>query len=210
MNPLALAPVIPVVVLEDPGHAVPVAQALLDGGIRVIEITLRTPTALSAIARVAANVPGMTVAAGTVVTPRQAVEAAAAGAQFLVSPGATPSLLDALDATRLPYLPGVATVSEALTVLERGLTRMKFFPAESSGGTTALRALAGPLPRARFCPTGGITVATASQYLSLPNVDCVGGSWLVPDAAVQDGDWARIRALAAGAAALASDELPDP
>ncbi|WP_067682796.1 bifunctional 4-hydroxy-2-oxoglutarate aldolase/2-dehydro-3-deoxy-phosphogluconate aldolase [Nocardia miyunensis] len=202
MNILDIAPVVPVVVLDDPDRAVPLARALLDGGIGVIEITLRTNAALPAIEAIAAEVPEMVVGAGTLVTPLQVEAAASAGAGFLVSPGTTPGLLDALADTGLPYLPGVATISEILTVLDRGITEMKFFPAESSGGTTALRAFAGPLPQVRFCPTGGITPATVRDYLALPNVGCVGGSWLTPAAALAAGDWSGIRDSAAAAAAL--------
>ncbi|MBU3065731.1 bifunctional 4-hydroxy-2-oxoglutarate aldolase/2-dehydro-3-deoxy-phosphogluconate aldolase [Nocardia sp. NEAU-G5] len=205
MNPLDIAPVIPVVVLDDPSTAVPLAEALLDGGIGIIEVTLRSDAALPAIEAIAAEVPEMLVGAGTLVTPVQIEAAVAAGARFLVSPGATPTLLDALADTGLPYLPGVATVSEILTVLERGVTEMKFFPAESSGGASALKAFGGPLPQVRFCPTGGITPATAPGYLALPNVGCVGGSWLTPAEAVRTGDWGRISDLARAAAALRID-----
>jgi 2-dehydro-3-deoxyphosphogluconate aldolase / (4S)-4-hydroxy-2-oxoglutarate aldolase len=205
MNPLDIAPVIPVVVLDDPGTAVALARALLDGGIGIIEVTLRSNAALPAIEAIAAEVPEMVVGAGTLVTPVQIEAAVAAGARFLVSPGATPTLLDALADTGLPYLPGVSTVSEILTVLERGVTEMKFFPAESSGGAAALKAFAGPLPQVRFCPTGGITPATAPGYLALPNVGCVGGSWLTPAAAVKTGDWGRISELARAAADLRID-----
>ncbi|MBY8862792.1 bifunctional 4-hydroxy-2-oxoglutarate aldolase/2-dehydro-3-deoxy-phosphogluconate aldolase [Nocardia sp. CA2R105] len=202
MNILDIAPVVPVVVLDDPDRAVPLARALLDGGVGIIEITLRTNAALPAIEAIAAEVPEMVVGAGTLVTPLQVEAAAAAGAGFLVSPGTTPHLLDALADTGLPYLPGVATISEILTVLDRGITEMKFFPAESSGGTAALRAFAGPLPQIRFCPTGGITPATVRDYLSLPNVGCVGGSWLTPAAALAAADWPSIKEAAAAAAAL--------
>jgi 2-dehydro-3-deoxyphosphogluconate aldolase/(4S)-4-hydroxy-2-oxoglutarate aldolase len=204
MNPLDIAPVIPVVVLDDPDHAVPLARALLAGGIGIIEITLRSAAALPAIERIAAEVPEMTVGAGTLITPPQVEAATVAGARFLVSPGTTPSLLDALADSGVPYLPGVATVSEVLTVLERGVSQMKFFPAESSGGTAALRALSGPLRQVRFCPTGGISAATAPAYLALPNVACIGGSWLTPAPAIAAGDWAGIQQLAAAAAALKS------
>lgn len=202
MNILDIAPVVPVVVLDDPERAVPLARALLDGGVGIIEITLRTNAALPAIEAITAEVPEMVVGAGTLVTPLQVEAAVAAGARFLVSPGTTPNLLDALADTGLPYLPGVATISEVLAVLERGITEMKFFPAESSGGTTALRAFAGPLPHARFCPTGGITPSTARDYLALPNVGCVGGSWLTPAAALAAADWPGIREAAAATTTL--------
>jgi 2-dehydro-3-deoxyphosphogluconate aldolase/(4S)-4-hydroxy-2-oxoglutarate aldolase len=193
---LSLAPVVPVVVLDDVAHAVPVAQALVAGGLPVIELTLRTPVALDAIAAIAAEVPEITVGAGTVLTPRHAEQAVAAGAQFLVSPGATPDLLRGLVASGVPFLPGTATVSEVMAVLEAGVTEMKFFPAEASGGAAFLKSIASPVPAARFCPTGGITAATAASYLALPNVGCVGGSWLTPADAVADRDWARITRLA--------------
>ncbi|THI95798.1 bifunctional 4-hydroxy-2-oxoglutarate aldolase/2-dehydro-3-deoxy-phosphogluconate aldolase [Nocardioides sp.] len=192
----------PVVVVDDLAAAVPIARALVAGGLPAIELTLRTPVALDALRAIVAEVPGILVGAGTIVTPQQAADAAAAGAQFLVSPGATPTLLSAMVDTGLPFLPGTATVSEVLAVLERGLTEMKFFPAEASGGSAYLKAIAGPVPQARFCPTGGITPASAPTYLALPNVGCVGGSWLTPADAVAAGDWARIEALAKEAAAL--------
>lgn len=202
MNPLDTSPVIPVVVIDNPKDAVPLAKALLDGGVGIIEVTLRSNAALPAIEAIAAEVPEMLVGAGTLVTPVQIEAAVKAGAGFLVSPGSTPALLNALTDTGLPYLPGVSTVSEILTVLEHGITEMKFFPAESSGGTAALKAFAGPLPQVRFCPTGGITPATAPGYLALPNVGCVGGSWLTPAAAIEAGEWERIRDLAAATTAL--------
>lgn len=199
---LDLAPVIPVVVLDDEDAAVPLARALVAGGLPAIEVTLRTPAALAAIARIAAEVPDAVIGAGTVVRPEDAERAAAAGARFLVSPGCTARLQAAMAATGLPFLPGVATASEALALLETGVTAMKFFPAEAAGGVAALKALGGPLPRVRFCPTGGIGPDTAPTYLALPNVGCVGGSWLTPADAIRSGDWARIRELASEAAAL--------
>lgn len=198
-----LAPVIPVVVVEDADDAVPLARALLAGGLGAIEITLRTPAALEAISAVALGVPGAVVGAGTVLTPDHAAAATAAGARFLVSPGWTDSLLDAMCGTGLPYLPGVSTASEVLSLLERGITDMKFFPAEPAGGAPFLKSLASPLPRARFCPTGGIDAARAPQYLALPNVACVGGSWMIPRDLLAARDWEGITALAKEAAALA-------
>ena len=195
-------PVVPVVVVNDLAQAVPVARALVAGGLPVIELTLRTPVALDAIRAIADEVPEILVGAGTVLTPGQAKEAKDAGAQFLVSPGATASLLAGMTDTGLPFLPGTATVSEVLAVLETGLTEMKFFPAEASGGTGFLSSIASPVPAARFCPTGGITTASAASYLALPNVGCVGGSWLTPKDALETGDWARVEQLAAKAAAL--------
>lgn len=201
---LDVAPVIPVVVLHDAEHAVPVARALAAGDVPVVELTLRTPAALEAVANVAREVPEVLVGAGTVVEPAQAQAAAEAGARFLVSPGSTPRLLDAMAETGLPHLPGVATVSEALALLERGLTEMKLFPAEASGGVAFLKSLASPLPGARFCPTGGITAESASGYLALPNVGCVGGSWLTPPDVLRAGDWDGITRLARDAARLAA------
>ena len=195
-------PVVPVVVVDDLAQAVPVARALVAGGLPVIELTLRTAVALDAIRAIADEVPEILVGAGTVLTPGQAKEARDAGAQFLVSPGATPSLLAGMADTGLPFLPGTATVSEVLAVLEAGWTEMKFFPAEASGGTAFLSSVASPVPAARFCPTGGITAATAASYLALPNVGCVGGSWLTPKDALASGDWARVERLAAAAASL--------
>ncbi|MBB5808536.1 2-dehydro-3-deoxyphosphogluconate aldolase/(4S)-4-hydroxy-2-oxoglutarate aldolase [Saccharothrix ecbatanensis] len=199
---LALSPVIPVVVVDDASHAVPLAQALLRGGVRVIELTLRTPAALAAIERVAAEVPGIVIGAGTVTTPEHAEQAAKAGAAFLVTPGSTDRVLDAAEDTGLPFLPGVATVSEAMRLVERGLTSLKFFPAEAAGGVDYLKSIGGPLPGLRFCPTGGITPESAPRYLALPNVGCVGGSWLAPKDALASGDFARIEDLARAAAAL--------
>lgn len=199
---LDLSPVMPVVVLDDADTAPDVARALLAGGIGAIELTLRTPAALEAIEKVAAQVPDIVVGAGTVTTPEQARQAAEAGAAFLVTPGTTDSLLDAVTATGLPFLPGAATVSEAMRLAERGLDTLKFFPAEASGGPAALKAFAGPLPHLRFCPTGGVSVANAADYLALSTVGCVGGSWLTPKDAVAEGDFARIESLAKEAAAL--------
>lgn len=197
---LDLVPVMPVVVLDDLAAAVPVARALAAGGLPAIELTLRTPIALDAIATIAAEVPEVAVGAGTVTSAAQAHAARAAGASFLVSPGCTPRLLDAMGETGLPFLAGTSTVSEVLALLERGVTAMKFFPAEASGGAPYLKALAPPLPTARFCPTGGITPASAASYLALPNVGCVGGSWLTPADALRARDWARVEQLAGAAA----------
>lgn len=196
------APVVPVVVVDDLDHAVPLARALAAGGLPVVELTLRTPVALDAVRAIAAEVPEVLLGVGTVTTPTQVREAVDAGAQFLVSPGCTPTLLAAMLDSGLPFLPGTSTVSEVLTVLEAGVHEMKFFPAEASGGAPWLRSLASPLPAARFCPTGGITAASAPAYLALPNVGCVGGSWLTPPEALATGDWGRVSALAAQAAGL--------
>ncbi|WEH42104.1 bifunctional 4-hydroxy-2-oxoglutarate aldolase/2-dehydro-3-deoxy-phosphogluconate aldolase [Streptomyces sp. NBC_01218] len=197
-----LAPVLPVVVVEDAADAVPLARALVAGGLPAIEVTLRTPAALDAIAAVAREVPRAVVGAGTVISAANVADAVAAGARFLVSPGWTDTLLAAMRASGVAFLPGVSSASEVVALLERGVTDMKFFPAEAAGGTAHLAALASPLPQARFCPTGGISAASAPRYLALPNVGCVGGSWMVPADAVAAKDWARVERLAAGAAAL--------
>ncbi|GAB2921848.1 bifunctional 4-hydroxy-2-oxoglutarate aldolase/2-dehydro-3-deoxy-phosphogluconate aldolase [Nonomuraea fastidiosa] len=202
MSLLDLAPVIPVVVIEDASTAVPLARALVAGGLPVIEVTLRTPAAREAIAAIAAEVPEATVGAGTVRTAEDVIASVAAGAKFLVSPGTTPSLVEALDSSGVPYLPGAATVSEVMALAERGIKEMKFFPAEAAGGVPYLKAIGGPVPDVRFCPTGGIRLATAPDYLALPNVGCVGGTWLTPADALAAGDWARVEKLAAEAAAL--------
>jgi 2-dehydro-3-deoxyphosphogluconate aldolase / (4S)-4-hydroxy-2-oxoglutarate aldolase len=198
---LALGPVVPVIVLDDAAAAVPLARALLEGGVRVLEITLRTPAALEAIRRVRAEVPDAVVGAGTVLSPASLAEVEALGAAFAVSPGATPALLDAASRSSVPLLPGAATPSEVMALLERGHRHMKLFPAEQVGGASLLGALASPLPEARFCPTGGIDAEKAKVYLALPNVACVGGSWIVPREAIARGDWARIAALAREAVA---------
>jgi 2-dehydro-3-deoxyphosphogluconate aldolase / (4S)-4-hydroxy-2-oxoglutarate aldolase len=195
-------PVIPVVVVDDIDHAVPIARALVAGGLPVIELTLRTPVALDAIERIAGEVPEILLGAGTIVDPGQAKQAASAGAQFLVSPGSTRTLLNAMTDAGLPHLPGVATVSEILTALEAGYTELKFFPAEAAGGASYLKSVHSPIPAARFCPTGGISTGNASQYLALPNVGCVGGSWITPPDVVAAGNWAKIATLAAEAATL--------
>ncbi|MEU7410895.1 bifunctional 4-hydroxy-2-oxoglutarate aldolase/2-dehydro-3-deoxy-phosphogluconate aldolase [Streptomyces sp. NPDC042638] len=199
---LDLAPVLPVVVLADAADAVPLARALVAGGLPAIEVTLRTPAALDAIRAIAAEVPQAVVGAGTVITPEQVEACAAAGARFLVSPGWTEALLEAMRGSGVPFLPGVSTTSEVVALLERGVREMKFFPAQAAGGAPYLRSLAGPLPQARFCPTGGIGPASAPEYLALPNVGCVGGSWMVPADAVAAGDWGRIEELARAAAGL--------
>lgn len=199
---LDLAPVIPVVVLHDVADAVPLARALVAGGLPAIEVTLRTPAALDAIRAVAAEVPGAVVGAGTVISPQHVRDTVEAGGRFLVSPGWTDALLEAMRGAGVPFLPGVSTTSEVVALLERGVSDMKFFPAEAAGGTAYLKALSAPLPQARFCPTGGISLASAPSYLALPNVACVGGSWMVPGDAVAAKDWDRVARLAAEAAAL--------
>ncbi|MDX3453549.1 bifunctional 4-hydroxy-2-oxoglutarate aldolase/2-dehydro-3-deoxy-phosphogluconate aldolase [Streptomyces sp. ME02-8801-2C] len=201
---LDLAGVVPVVVVEDLGDAVPLARALVAGGLPAIEVTLRTPVALEAIRAVADAVPGAVVGAGTLVSPAQVSDAVAAGARFLVSPGWTDVLLESMRASGVPFLPGVSTASEVVALLERGVSEMKFFPAEAAGGTAYLKSLAGPLPQARFCPTGGIGPANAPEYLALPNVGCVGGSWMLPADAIAARDWERVETLARQAAALSA------
>ncbi|MFE9447913.1 bifunctional 4-hydroxy-2-oxoglutarate aldolase/2-dehydro-3-deoxy-phosphogluconate aldolase [Streptomyces sp. NPDC006739] len=199
---LDLAPVVPVVVVADAADAVPLARALVAGGLPAIEVTLRTPAALDAIRAVTREVPGAVVGAGTVLTPGQVDRCVGAGARFLVSPGWTEALLGAMRGAGVPFLPGVSTASEVVALLEHGVREMKFFPAQAAGGAPYLRSLAGPLPQARFCPTGGIGPQTAPEYLRLPNVGCVGGSWMVPADAVAAGDWARVEELARAAAGL--------
>jgi 2-dehydro-3-deoxyphosphogluconate aldolase/(4S)-4-hydroxy-2-oxoglutarate aldolase len=196
--------VVPVVTIEDTASAVALARALKEGGIDVIEVTLRTPAALEAIRRIAAEMPDMLTGAGTVLSKAQAEDAIAAGAGFLVSPGLTPAVAEAGLAAPIPLLPGVATASEAMAAAERGFSFLKFFPAETIGGASALKALAAPLPHLRFCPTGGIDAAKAAAYLALPNVVCVGGSWMVPADALRVGDWGKIAAASRDAASLAA------
>ena len=200
---LRRAGVVPVITIEDAASALPFARALRDGGLDVIEVTLRTAAALEAIRRIAADLPDVVVGAGTVLGKAQAEDSVAAGARFLVSPGLTPAVADAGLSASVPLLPGIATATEAMPATERGITFLKFFPTETSGGAAALKALAAPLPHLRFCPTGGIDAAKAAIYLALPNVVCVGGSWMAPADAVKAGDWARIATLSAQASSLA-------
>jgi 2-dehydro-3-deoxyphosphogluconate aldolase / (4S)-4-hydroxy-2-oxoglutarate aldolase len=199
---LAGTPVVPVLTIDSVATALPLARALVAGGIAVLEITLRTPAALEAIRTIAGEVEGVVVGAGTVLTPAQYQTAVRAGARFVVSPGGSPPLIGAAAASSVPFLPGAATASDVMRLLEHGYRCLKFFPAEPAGGIPYLRALAAPLPEARFCPTGGIDLERAPGYLALPNVLCVGGSWLAPGDAVVAGDWSRITALARAAAAL--------
>lgn len=199
---LTSSPVVPVVVIHDLAHAVPLARALVAGGTPAIEVTLRTPVALDAIRAIATEVEGAMVGAGTVLLPRDLAAVARAGAKFAVSPGCTPALLDAAAYSAVPLLPGAATASEVMALLERGYTLQKCFPAAAIGGAALLKSWAGPLPAARFCPTGGITTDNARDYLALPNVVCVGGSWLTPRATVDAGDWKAIEALARAASQL--------
>jgi 2-dehydro-3-deoxyphosphogluconate aldolase/(4S)-4-hydroxy-2-oxoglutarate aldolase len=193
------SPVIPVLVIEDAAHAEPVARALVAGGLRVLEVTLRTPAALDAIAAMK-RVPGAIVGAGTVLNPQDLAASIHAGAEFIVSPGLTQSLGEAAVASTIPFLPGVANAGDIMRGLDLGLGHFKFFPAETSGGRPALKALAGPFGQVRFCPTGGITLASAPEWLALEPVLCVGGSWIVPKG---EPDLAAIERAAAEAAALA-------
>lgn len=196
------APVIPVLTVERLADAVPLARALVKGGLPVLEVTFRTKAALEVLAAMAREVPEAVVGAGTVLDEVQLRQAIDAGARFGVSPGCTPALARAVGASGLPFLPGVQTVSEALALAEQGFRLLKLFPADAAGGPTWLKAVAAPLAGLRFCPTGGIGIETAPAYLALPNVACVGGSWVAPRDAVTSGDWPRIERLAAAAAAL--------
>jgi len=196
-----LAPVVPVLVIEDVTRAQGLARALIAGGLPALEVTLRTAGALEAI-RAMADVEGGVMGAGTLLTPDDVKAAKAAGAKFGVSPGATQKLLDACAEYELPLLPGAATASEVMALLEQGYTVQKFFPAEAAGGAPALKSIGGPIPQVRFCPTGGVSLKNAHSYLALPNVMCVGGSWVAPTAMVAASDWAGITALAAEAAQL--------
>ena len=197
------APVIPVIVLHDAAHAVPLARALVAGGIRMLEVTLRTPVALRCIEAIAREVPGAVAGAGTLRSAADAQAAARAGARFGVSPGYTRALGQACRDLGLPLLPGVATGSEILLAQEDGLAELKFFPALQAGGTALLKAWQGPFGDVRFCPTGGIHAGNAHEFLALANVACVGGSWIVPGDAVAAGDWGRIETLAREASRLA-------
>jgi 2-dehydro-3-deoxyphosphogluconate aldolase/(4S)-4-hydroxy-2-oxoglutarate aldolase len=194
--------VVPVIVVRELAHAVPLARALAAGGLTVLEITLRSEVALKAIAAIAEALPEVTVGSGTVLTREQMQASLDHGCRFAVSPGATPAVLDAAEAVGLPLLPGAANAGQVMALAERGYLRQKLFPAEASGGVPLLKSLGEPLPQIRFCPTGGIDAAKAPTYLALKNVACVGGSWVAPKDAVEAGDWARIEQLAAAAAAL--------
>lgn len=198
---MAIGPFVPVITIDRLADAAPLARALVDGGLRVLEVTLRTPVALDAI-RAMTEVEGAVVGAGTLLNARDAERAAEAGAQFFISPGLTEGLARATAELRLPYLAGVATPGDLMRGLDLGLTRFKFFPAENYGGLATLKAFAGPFPQVRFCPTGGITEANAPDYLAQPNVICVGSTWVTPKVAIDSGDWSRITELAARAAAL--------
>lgn len=200
LSPLEIlhnGPVIPVIVLHNADHALPLAEALLAGGIRVLEITLRSGAGMEAIRRISAELPEALVGAGTVLSPEDLVSVAQAGAKFAVSPGLTPSLFAASHDGPIPLIPGVATPSELMLAMERGFTELKFFPAATAGGVRSLKAMHGPFPRITFCPTGGISPENCKEYLSLPNVACVGGSWLAPPDLIEQQNWDEIVELAA-------------
>lgn len=196
------SPVVPVMVIENLDDAVPLARALVDGGLKVLEITLRTPAALQAIKVIKAAVPDAIVGAGTIINVETLRASMDAGAEFIVTPGSTPAIIDAALAAGIPILPGVNSPSEAMVLLEKGITAMKFFPAEAAGGTAMLKSIGGPLPQITFCPTGGINLANANQYLALSNVACVGGSWMVPADLVSAGNWGEITSRAREASQL--------
>ena len=198
-----VAPVVPVMVVERIEDAVPLAQALYNGGLKVLEITLRTPCALDAITAMVENLPAdAVIGAGTIITPADLEKAVKAGSTFLVSPGTTPALIEAAKASAVPLLPGVATPTEAMHLLVEGFTHQKFFPAEAAGGVPMLKSIGGPLPQITFCPTGGIDLAKAPTYLALPNVACVGGTWMAPKELMKAGRWDEIERLAREAASL--------
>ena len=198
---LSLAPVIPVIILDDVSQARPLAEALVAGGLPILEVTLRTPNALKVMAEMA-KVTGAIVGSGTVRNATHMQQSVDAGCRFMVSPGISPRILDAADDIGIPLLPGIGTPSEAMTASERGYWFLKFFPAEALGGAPVLKAFASPLSDIKFCPTGGLDPVKAKTYLALPNVICVGGSWMMPADALASGDWARIEALAREASAL--------
>lgn len=201
---LTAGPVVPVIVIDELHQAVPLARALIAGGVRVLEVTLRTSCAVDAIRAIAQEVPEAIVGAGTVTNPEQLKAVTAAGAQFAISPGLTDALLQAAVDEPIPLIPGISTVSELMTGMNYGLDSFKFFPAEANGGVSALKAIAGPFSHIRFCPTGGISLSNYRDYLALSSVLCVGGSWLVPADAIRDGDCTRITTLAAQAVAGAT------
>lgn len=192
----AKGPVVPVLIVNKLEYAIPLAEALLEGGISVLEVTLRTPVALDVIKKIANEVPEAFVGAGTVTNKTQLQQVEAAGARFALSPGMTPDLLIAGNAGNIPLIPGVATTSELMQGIDLGYSHYKFFPAEAAGGVKAIKAISGPFPDVVFCPTGGISLSNYREYLSLPNVQCVGGSWLVTDALMAKGEWSKITVLA--------------
>lgn len=193
---LNASPVMPVMVIQDLENAVPLAKALVAGGIRVLEITLRTPVALEAIRAISQEVPDAIVGAGTILNPEQLQQAADAGAVFAISPGLTATLLAAAQKSSIALIPGISSLSELMLGMEYGLDHFKFFPAENAGGVPMLKAIAGPIPQVTFCPTGGISLKNYNEYLALPNVACCGGSWLAPADVVANKDWAKVTQLA--------------
>ena len=199
---MRIGPVIPVIVIDELAQAVPLARALVAGGVRVLEVTLRTAPALEAIRLIARDVPDAIVGVGTLTRPQDFKDALDAGAQFGVSPGLTPAMIEAAHQTKLPLLPGVFTPSDVVAARLAGFSQLKLFPAQQAGGIGMLKALGGPFPDVMFCPTGGVSAENAPDFLALPNVACVGGSWLVPKAALVAGDWDKITALAKEASAL--------
>ena len=202
LDVMRLGPVIPVIVIDDLAQAVPLARALLEGGVRVLEVTLRTPVALQAVEAIVREVEGAVVGVGTITRAQDFADALSAGAVFGVSPGLTPALVEAARASSLPLLPGVMTPSEVMAARAAGYTALKLFPAQPAGGAAMVKALGGPFPDVTFCPTGGISSDTAADYLALPNVACVGGSWLTPKEAMATSDWGRIARLARAAQGL--------
>lgn len=201
LDVLNSGPVVPVIVIEKIEHAVPLAQALLKGGVKVLEITLRSEVAVEAIRRVSEQVPEAIVGAGTVATPEDFQEVTEAGAVFAISPGLTPTLLDSANQGSIALIPGISTASELMFGMEMGFTEFKFFPAQAAGGVSMLKSIGGPFPQITFCPTGGISPDNYNEYLALRNVACVGGSWIVPTNAIEQEDWGSITALARDAAA---------
>lgn len=198
------SPVIPVMVINNLEHAVPLANALVEGGLKVLEITLRTPIALEAIKKIKAEVPDAIVGAGTVINLETLNQVIDAGAEFIVSPGVTDTVIDAALASGVPILPGVVTPSEVMNLLEKGITEMKFFPAEAAGGIPMVKSIGGPLPQVTFCPTGGVSPKNAAAYLALPNVACVGGSWMAPADLVDAENWDEIKRLTVEAISIAT------
>ncbi len=198
------SPVIPVMVINKLEHAVPLANALVEGGLKVLEITLRTPVALEAIKKIKAEVPNAIVGAGTVINLETLNQVLEAGAEFIVSPGVTDTVIDAALASGVPILPGVVTPSEVMNLLEKGVTEMKFFPAEAAGGIPMVKSIGGPLPQVTFCPTGGVSPKNAAAYLALPNVACVGGSWMAPASLVDAENWDEIKRLTVEAISIAT------
>ena len=199
---LSLGPVMPVIVIEQANHAIPLGEALLTGGIKTIEITLRTSAALNAIEQLAKHLPEIYVGAGTILTKENATQAKNSGAKFCVSPGTTSSIIDACNECNISLLPGASTVSEMLTLSEAGFSEIKFFPASAAGGIPFIKSLLSPLPNLKFCPTGGISYETASEWLSLVNVSCVGGSWIAPAKDINDQNFSEITARAKQATKL--------